>query len=308
MLERDDEDEDDWNHSRALTSFAQEAFAAHLDTTRLSVSLATTGLAFGAHDETPRGLVRRRLAGIRPHYQLSWPIEMIILPEAIPRYQAVFTLLLQLRQATCALGDERMLLLPYHEEPQSRCAQNPGYFLLRAKMLWFCTTIRSYLTTLVLAPACMQLREALRQAEDVDAIISVHVAFAARVFDEACLGSKLDPIREAMIDIFELAVRLNRAVHRLNKPEQAHKEWSNDEDDDGGVGVDVTDESGRQKVKLQRDRDDKPLAQILREIKDELERQVRFVVVGLRGVARSTSGGAAAKWDLLAQMLETGSR
>jgi gamma-tubulin complex component 5 len=47
---------------------------------------------------------------------------------------------------------------------------------------------------------------------------------------------------------------------------------------------------------------------VLKEIKSDFDRHLRFACGGLRSVARATSDVQSAKWDILAEMLQTGCR
>lgn len=52
----------------------------------------------------------------------------------------------------------------------------------------------------------------------------------------------------------------------------------------------------------------KPFMTVLKEIKSDYDRHLRFVCGGLRSVARATSDAQSAKWDILAEMFQTGCR
>src|SRR5207247_685054 len=80
------------------------------------------------------------------------------------------------------------------------------YYSLRSKLLWFCDSFDAYLTSLVLAPGVTKMRADLRKAADVDAMIAVHSRFLKEMIDEACLGSRLDPIRECILDLPDMDI------------------------------------------------------------------------------------------------------
>lgn len=201
------------------------------------------------------------------------------------------------------------------------------YWLIRTKLLWFCETIGTYLTSIVLAPSVSAMREDLRNALDVDDMIGVHSTFINRVTEELCLGAKLNPLRDCILDVLDLAIKLED-VHRAEAAKEAEefqeisrlsvmssplKPASNrdraskrgvyvkpdDDDDKEDADSGVDDILNRSMAEA-----DKPYLEVLRGIHADYEKHLRFISGGLRGVARATRGHAAPKWDILAEMLE----
>ncbi|CAK7220670.1 hypothetical protein SCUCBS95973_004239 [Sporothrix curviconia] len=207
-----------WLDRYTMTEMAREAFSEALGgdhgASRLSVTVDKRGLRPDSDDPAvARRSVRDGLARIRPRYRLAWPVQIIIPADTITRgYQAVFTLLLQIRRANSVLSRHRLL------DDTSRGEQDvsgPLFFSLRSRLLWFCNTLQSYLATLVIAPSAEALRASLqsRAGADVDAMIAVHDQFVRALVDEALLGTKLQPLHAAVLDLLDLALRLEDA-HR----------------------------------------------------------------------------------------------
>lgn len=258
-----------WHDGPALTSIGHEHFP-QVDSNRLLVSVADQGRAVPVAQA--RDSVTAALPYVRVTYRLPWPVQMAL--ELSPGsgsaaeelYQAVFTLLLQLQRANCALHRPRVLdgYWTDHENWPERSL----YYLCRNKLVWFCATVQTYLATLVLTPATTQLRRDLLDREanhDVDAIAALHGQFLKIVADQACLGSRLTPIRQCMLDIFDLTIRLEQ---------------------NGDGSTSRYDEYAT--------------------ISNDFDKHLRFMCSGLRSVARATSDASAAKWDTLAEMLQTG--
>jgi gamma-tubulin complex component 5 len=318
-----------WQDRFTLTEVAQEAFSACLDSYRLSASIDPRGLVHSPL--AARSSVRHSLPSIRLNYRLSWPVQIVVPEEDIQGYQTLFTFQLQTRRALSLL---QYPILPLQRGRDGRDNNNGGadmarYFLLRSKLLWFANTIKTYLTTLVLAPNTARLRADLAAdaAADVDDMVAAHAAFIRRVISEACQGAKLQPIREGVLDVFDLAIRLEDA----QRVEAARRE----EEDGEVLRLSVMSSpykasparGGRPAKRRRVDEDEdeeemsggelmarrggagdagKPYAVVLRELHADFERHLRFVAGGLRGVARASKDEAAAKWDLLAEMLEVG--
>lgn len=308
-----------WHDRFTLTELAQEAFAGNADPHRITVTVTRDD----SKDEMriARRSVRKCLPFINMTYRMAWPVQIVISEESIAQYQAVSIFSLQLRRASYVLHRSYQQSGPSRHETKAEVI----YYGLRSKLLWFCNTLRSYLANLVLAPLTSTLRDDLDHAVDVDTMIKVHAAFAKRLVAEACLGSKLDPIYQCMLDIFDLAIRLSDAhkreeVNREGAEAQGHPQQSATQTlgksaSPGGrrshykKTSEVEDasfmtEQGRDDNTIDADKD---YTLVLREISSSLERHLRFITGGLRGVARASGDGpAAVKWDSLAEMLEAG--
>ncbi|EPE05750.1 spc97 spc98 family protein [Ophiostoma piceae UAMH 11346] len=223
-----------WHDRYAMTEFAREAFAERLDAYRLSIALDKGDMRDSDDPVVARRSIRQGFARIRLSYRLSWPVQIIIPGDSISGYQKLFTLLLQIRRTSSLLSGHRLLddgidVRADAEEGRNRKTGQPSklptgdralYFTLRTRLLWFCNTLQSYIVTLVIAPRIDGLRADLKRAVDVDAMIEVHAQFLKALVTEACLGEKLGPIRDAILDLLDLALRLEDA-HRANAAREA---------------------------------------------------------------------------------------
>ncbi|OLN84943.1 Gamma-tubulin complex component 5 [Colletotrichum chlorophyti] len=309
----------DWHDRYSLTGLAQEAFSSRVDTTRVVVTVRHEGQKKSV--VAARDLIRTALPEVLIQYRLPWPVQLVVTEDTISQYQAVFTFLMQIRRAIGLVQRNRILdELATHRDIWGNRAL---YYSLRSKLVWFCNCIQTYLATLVLAPYTARLYKNLRQAYDVDDMIKVHGTFVRQVVDAACLGKKLDPLRSGILDIMDLAAKLEdaqsasaaeeaeeaqelsrlslmsspmKASPRRRKPVTTYAEDSNDE---GVEGV-------RSRPKRGAINAGKGYFESLQEIKTDFERHLRFICGGLRGAARASSDEAATKWDLLAEMLEVG--
>ncbi|PNP74053.1 hypothetical protein FNYG_12569 [Fusarium nygamai] len=305
-----------WNNRYSLTSVAQEAFTTLVDMTRISIYISPTGLKVPLLKA--RDSVKSVLPSTKVNYRVAWPIRMILSEDSNTQYDAIFTLLLQLKRALYILY-KRKILENYwidHDNWDERAL----YYSLRNNLLWFCTTLQTYLATLVLAPNCAKMRQDMQDAHDVDAMMRVHAAFLKQVVDEACLGSRLTPIRECFLDMLDLAIRLEQAqTVNMTKEAERMQQFSrlstrNLSPTPGTPGlkskyVDSSDEENDAERDESRTlKMGKPFMVVLKEIKSDYDRHLRFVCGGLRSVARATSDAQSAKWDILAEMFQTGCR
>ncbi|KAI2473812.1 Spc98 family-domain-containing protein [Annulohypoxylon bovei var. microspora] len=302
-----------WHDRFILTSLAHDAFGSLADAHQIAVSVSRDGLTGDVNDV--RRSVRAGLPFIRIIHRLSWPIRIILSDESLAQYQAAFTFLLQLRRATYVLHKYRLISDSIAGIAITSSDQTI-YYGLRAKFLWFCNILHSYFNTLVIGPLVTQLHETLQQAEDVTAMITSHSAFTKQMVAEMCLGGKLDPIRQCILDMFDLTIRLQDARQLESEREQEevqelsrlsvmsspmkHKRYLK-----SGEEEDETFLLEQDKSSMMQDRE-MSFAEVLDEIRADFDRHLKFISSGLRGVARASGDAAAGKWDTLAEMLEVG--
>ncbi|KAL0467112.1 Spc98 family domain-containing protein [Neurospora intermedia] len=332
-----------WNDKFTLTEIAQEAFSQCVAGHRLSADIEQRYIADSP--AASRASVRNTLPAIRLIYHLPWPIQMIISPAEVKGYQTMFVFLLQTCRAIYLLKH------PLLGTTMTPARHQSTYYLLRTKLLWFCNTMMSYLTTLVFAPNINRMDKALQHALDVDDVGEVHSKFLDRILSESCQGKRLRPIRDCILDIYDLAIKLEDShqaeMARLEEEQQEISRLStfsasqqqqqrkrktragrtaslysktglgvgNDGEDDGD-----DDDEGKNAARVIREEkwkrsimedarargNNKSTAAVMKEMHSDFERHLRFVASGLRGVARGSREDAAAKWDLLAEMLEGG--
>lgn len=306
-----------WHDRFNLTALAHETFSNLANAHRIAISLSSESLADDVKDI--RRSVRKGLPLVRIMYRMSWPIRIILSDESLAQYQAAFAFQLQLRRATYVLHKHR-LVSDSIAGTATTSSDQATYYGLRAKFLWFCNTFHSYLGTLVLGPLIVQLRQNLQQAEDVAAMTESHSAFTRQMIKEMCLGSKLDPIRECILDIFDLTIRLQDARQLDSEREQEEEQElsrlsvMSSPRNHGSRKYLGSGEEEDETFLLEQDRssmmqdEEKTFADVLKEIRADFDRHLKFIASGLRGVARASGDTAAGKWDTLAEMLEVGIR
>lgn len=288
-----------WHDRFNLTEIAREAFEGLIEPHRLNVSISRDSSFPDVSDV--RRTVHQGLPSILISYQLPWLSRIVLSDDSLENYQLVFTFLLQLRRASKVLMKYRLIA----DGLGHTTVEQEMYYRLRLKLLWFCNSLQSYLSTLVLGPLVSGFREKIQHDEDIDQILTSHSIFTKRMRDEACLGGKLDPIRQAILDVFDLAIRLQDARRIQCERGDGHKEAgpkrhmkTSEEEDESFL-------SEQDRGAMTQDaRIDFP--QELGEIQTNFDRHLKFICGGLRGVARASGSEAASKWDILAEMLEVG--
>ncbi|KAK3684958.1 Spc98 family-domain-containing protein [Podospora appendiculata] len=311
-----------WKDRFTLTEIAQEAFAVCVDSFRLLADVDPRGVSHSA--VTSRGSVRVSLPAIRLNYRLNWPVRIIVPEEAIQGYRTISTFLLQIRRAMFVLKHP---FLSFHLRGVAIADDLACYYLLRTKLLWFCNTMMTYLTAIVLVPNTAKLRQGLRDAADVDDMVAAHSDFISRITHESCHGPKLQPIRECMLDVLDLALKVED-THQVEMANQAEEEQESSRLSVMSSPYNPTKKGGRRPLRRRKEDEhddeadldleavikksttalDKPYGFAMRDLHSDLERNLRFIAGGLRGVARASRDEASGKWDLLAEMLEVGIR
>jgi gamma-tubulin complex component 5 len=210
-------------------------------------------------------------------------------------------------------------------ELTSRIPENILYYGVRSRLLWFTSTLYSYLTDLVIDTNTKYMRVALGEAEDVDRMIESHRGYMKKLTDQALLGSKLEPIHKTIITILDLSLQLSDAhtmqitAHtaqegfiasmqdislrrsltsdpRVRQQGLRRKRYPDSSDEDGSES-----EADRKTV-LATEMESSYTGQ-LRMILSRFDDLCKFVTTGLRGVARA---GGEPNWDMLADKLESG--
>ncbi|KAF7516834.1 hypothetical protein G7054_g13999 [Neopestalotiopsis clavispora] len=298
-----------WHDRLLLTQTFHDAFRTVVDVDRVVVT--TVG-------DVPQDVISARttvqdcLPCITLNYNMNWPVRIIISDESIAHYQALFTLQLQIQRAISTLHRVR----PKLQSSFNLSYEQGLYYRMRSKILWFCNCLKTYLTNLIIAPLISKLRHDLDQSQDIDAMASIHTTFTKRVREAACLSSKLNPIRESMLEIMDLAICLEdarktesgrqgieseEAASTLSTPMKSAKNLryaDATEEEDSSFLDDQEKPTGNPPQK--------PYVEVLADISVEYDRHLKFVSGGLRGAARAAKDDAASKWDLFAEMLEVG--
>ncbi|KAL7793483.1 Spc98 family domain-containing protein [Trichoderma afarasin] len=280
-----------WYDRFALAGTAQDAFMPLVDISRLSVSVSVQGTRMTVTDA--RGSMRAALPYLKIDYRLAWPVQIVVSEESMGNYQSIFTLLLQLRRAIHILHKPK--ILENHTTDNENWEERALFYTARRNLLWFCTTLQSYLATLVLEPNERGMRRELMAAEDVDSMISVHATYLEQMIEQACLGNKMKLIRERILDILDLAIKLELAREgkaAKDGSEPSHLFRQEDESSEGVVREDGLDAEA--------------YIEVLEEIRADFDGHLSFICSGLKGAARASSDTQSAKWDILADMLQAG--
>lgn len=305
-----------WNDRYTLTDLVQSTIGALNDVS--AEALRTGSITLRRYNTIIQARKTvQSLAMLTIQYRLPWPVQIIIGQEAMTTYQALFVALLQIRRSRHML-DVRLLNDPANID--SSVDERSLYYGLRSRLIWFTTTLYTYMTEAVIQANTINMKLGLSEAEDVDHMIRVHEEYIKRLREQALLGSRLQPIRRAILSILDLSIKLweARAQHVKTQTKfststasmRGHRQSRyGTQPGDGIMSDSETDEEPS--MLDEQDEEDSMVADELdyigklRKGRADFDRLLRFVYDGLKGVARS-GGEAAHSWGMLAEMLDAG--
>ncbi|KAI2815145.1 hypothetical protein CBS115989_7929 [Aspergillus niger] len=302
-----------WSDRFLLTEVAQSAFGAlpFIDPSRLLVRTPKE-----AHSNAvSRSRSVKVLDAISFDYILPWPVANIITKDTLMGYQRISTFLMQLRRAKQTIVKQRLQHNNQSDKIQDS-RNNTLSYALRHNMLWFLNAIYSHMTDFVISAATKSLRSDLSASADVDAMVAAHRSFMHSLEEQCLLSTNLNALHQAIITILDLCVsfadiqnsrygdhsldhartatKSAKSMHRRNtQRSEPDLDDPSDEDDD--------DDSDLDEDNLAASFHETHYMQRVRDIKDQFNRLLAFIVAGLRGVGRVDG---QLSWEILAEKLE----
>lgn len=323
-----------WNDRFTLTELAHETFGSLLPVTQDRLRVKILSLPRKYQDVAKCRRSVRVLATIEMLYQLTWPIQIIIMPDTIQSYQRIFTFLFQIRRSTHILSRQRLVkdMLTHTSNSDERAL----YYSLRTRLLWFNQTLYHYLTEVVLDSRSRKVSEELKAATDVDSMIQAHSIFIKMAIDQALLGTRLELIQKTILKILDIGIKLEdaQAANAVASKEALEQQQEMMDRSMASLGLHTPQRHGKmskvssKKLEPDSSSDDEEkeidvdmsilssnfdggnaelaFVEQLTKLRGDFDRLVRFVASGLKGVARAGEGEEAKSWDLLGEMLEAG--
>lgn len=313
ILDSIDRKEDAWPNDVILTQLFREAFKPHLG---INSQRITARFLLGLKDLN----VQRRSVRIFESFHLSfsvpWAVANIVQPNTVSCYQRISILLLQTQRIIHTLATQRF----GQAVRQVQSANSELYFALslRHRLLWFANSVLSYLTELVLATNTAKFRKDLANANDIDDMVRVHEAYIARLERQCLLSKQLEPIRRAVISLFDLGMSFAEAhfTHQGRKPlevvfqsadlvrdRQIVQQKSQEIASPSSLN-EQSDDNANERYGTQGPTSPKTTyVYRLKKMHETFARLHSFIVAGLRGVHRA---GAEPCWEYLADLLAMG--
>ena len=303
-----------WNDRFLVADLVKDAFAGnqHLDVQQFVIHSEHT---------SSRSMRSRRqsvkiLGAITFEYRLPWPIANVIRADSLVSYRRVALLLGQVRRARYML--ERFGYYHVHnvtlgeDLSDQKVAQ-----ALQFALLQFVNTLYDHLTTCVIQPLSLRMRQELQVAASVDDMIAVHREYMHDL-EYACLTAKnLIPIRTALTTMLDLCVRFSDLVSAKTLParrdsdveassfmsarsrKRGYRARSDNSDSSSDENDSDEDNEGYSTFIVP---EDMSVITEIRKLKTQFNRNLDFFAAGLRGIGRN-SGKHGTLFDLLADRL-----
>jgi gamma-tubulin complex component 5 len=186
-----------------LTELAQTTFGVLPGVDADNIYFTTATQPFSSESS-----VLCRLGACTISYNVSWPIQNIVRARSSTLHSTVFTLLLQVHYAS-QLMDARFF------DMRASAATLPETTRLRQRLICFITLLLAFITTTAhTLHSETQLR--LKSAEDIDAMVRVWADYEQRLQTSLLLSARLEPMREAIMNILEISELLVHATGPKN--------------------------------------------------------------------------------------------
>uniref|UniRef100_S4RZR7 Gamma-tubulin complex component n=1 Tax=Petromyzon marinus TaxID=7757 RepID=S4RZR7_PETMA len=213
-----------WTQPDVLVAQLQHALATHrtCHASRLSVSVRKQSRF------QKRSLVHA-LDGLRLHYKVPWPLDIVISNEDQALYNDIFLFLLKVKWAKCSLEQLRFKARvqggtwrPRDAGSQCRLAPSPSriassgrdqslaphrMYLLRIRILHFVNSLHGYLLHKVLHGTWREFESELGAAADLDQLIHVHARYLAALSSCCLLTQGLEVLREALFRVLDVGLQ-----------------------------------------------------------------------------------------------------
>ena len=318
IFDRMDRGMEAWNDGFLLTELFQGVFGALpcIDIGCLAVRPST-----GSHRDIKNERRSMKILGsIHIRYSLPWSVANIIKQESVTVYQRIFVFLMQVRRAKHMLERQRLLksALPASDTEDG---ENHLVFSLRHRLLWFCNSLLTYLTDIVLSATSAEMRANMAAAEDVDEMIAVHETYVSKLEKHCLIEQRLAPLHQAIMSLLDLVILFSDAQasytghttldlmdRSMVSPARRQRTFSSrnrtgdqgsdssDDDDESGSNDKIADVSYIALAEMS-------YAERLLKMHATFSKLLGFVIAGLQGVHRV---GGETCWEILADSLVTG--
>jgi gamma-tubulin complex component 5 len=235
-------------------------------------------------------------------------------------YQKVSKLLLQIHRAKYLLRQTIFLRSKPNQRP------DPLSVGLRQELQFFVDVLHTHLINSVLETSYESMVKRMHRATDLDEMTRVHDGYVSSLLAQYLLTKNLAPILNAVTSVFELVVQFaemwrrqtgvdtekkvrksrrksrrralsTRQVSQIKQRilQDQEEESSSDEDENAGEGINDSYDADTEAL------GEPQVDEILGKMHKDFEHLHRFIVTGLRGIARS---GGEATWEMLADQLD----
>jgi gamma-tubulin complex component 6 len=146
-------------------------------------------------------------------YKLEWPLNLILNPETMEQYQAIFNYLLKLKRISWVLEECFQLLKELHKQHGKdllRSQQFRNVQQTRHKMTHFVHCLENHVTRNVLQISWNAFIEDLKSAQSIHGIYRKHTSYLKRVLFLCLLNKKSFEFQKTIEDSFKVILKFHK--------------------------------------------------------------------------------------------------
>lgn len=303
IFDRIDRCIDSWNDRFQLKDILEDAFAES-EACSLVDSVAIHSAYISSRTIRSQRISVKILSSLSFEYVLSWPVANIISDDSMTSYRRIALVLMQIRRAKYTL--ERTGYVSAVSIPLGSDAGLVDQTFAQALAFTLLTFVNTLFDSMMLSsiwPATAAMQTRMWDAQTMDEMIGIHHIYI-KWLECSCLAApRLSLLRQSLISILDLCIRFSDLVSNpskldheasdheassfisaksRNKSLRIEQYGSDDENEDDDYSRRLGD-GYSSFIVLD---DDTSIVNELRKVKSQYEKQVKFLISGLRGVSK----------------------
>lgn len=146
-------------------------------------------------------------------YKLEWPLNLILNPETMEQYQAIFNYLLKLKRISWVLEECFQIMKEVHKEHGKDLLKSQQYRnaqQIRHKMTHFVHCLENHVTRNVLQISWRAFVDDLKKSQSIHCIYRKHTSYLKRVLFLCLLNKKSFEFQKTIEDSFKVILRFHK--------------------------------------------------------------------------------------------------
>lgn len=146
-------------------------------------------------------------------YKIEWPLSLILNPETMDRYRAIFNYLIKLKRISWILEECFQILKDSRQEHGSELLKSQQYRTtqhIRHKMMHFVSCLENYITRNVLQISWNAFMQDLKSAETILCIYRKHTNYLKRILFLCLLSKRSNEFYKSIEDLFKVILKFHK--------------------------------------------------------------------------------------------------
>lgn len=146
-------------------------------------------------------------------YKLDWPLNLILNPETMEQYKAIFNYLLKLKRISWVLEECYQILKELHKKHGKHLLMSQQFRnvqLIRHKMTHFVHCLENHVTRNVLQMSWSSFVDDLKSAHSIHCIYRKHTSYLKRVLFLCLLNKKSFEFQKTIEDAFRVVLKFQK--------------------------------------------------------------------------------------------------